>query len=88
LQWVTSEVPDQCTHQIAVGLAQISVPQTETTVGIGNHEFENVPTGLHEKAIFSGEAGLLGNGLLSRFSSITIDTKFNCLILEQRCPAK
>jgi hypothetical protein len=43
LQWVTSEVPDQCTHQIAVGLAQISVPQTETTVGIGNHEFENVP---------------------------------------------
>ncbi len=88
LQWVTSEVPDQCTHQIALGLAQISVPQTETTVGIGNHEFENVPTGLHEKAIFSGEAGLLGNGLLSRFSSITIDTKFNCLILEQRCPAK
>ena len=88
LQWVTSEVPDQCTHQIAIGLAQISVPQTKTTVGIGKHEFENVPTGLHERAIFSREAGLLGNGLLSRFSSITIDTKFNRLILEQRCSEK
>jgi len=88
LQWVTSDVPDQCTHQMAIGLAQISIPQTTTTVTIGKHEFENVPTGLHEKAIFPGEAGLLGNGLLSHFSSITIDTKAGHLTLEERHNAR
>lgn len=88
LQWVTSDVPDQCTHQMAIGLAEISIAQTKTTVGIGDHTFDNVPTGLHEKAIFSGESGLLGNGLLSRFSRFTIDTKASHLILEQRRSAE
>jgi hypothetical protein len=84
LQWVTSDVPDQCTHQMAIGLAEISIPQSTTTVGIGEHKFENVPTGLHEKAIFPGEAGLLGNGLLSRFSTVTIDTKVGLVFLNNR----
>ena len=82
LQWVTSDVPtDQCTRQIAIGLAEISIPQSTTTVGLGKYEFNNVPTGLHETAIFAGEAGLLGNGLLSRFSTITIDAKAGRVIL-------
>ncbi|MGA2750426.1 MAG: hypothetical protein ABSG59_16755 [Verrucomicrobiota bacterium] len=86
LQWVSSDVPDQCIHQIAIGLAQISIPQTTTTGEVGELKFENVPTGLHEKAIFPGEAGLLGNGVLSRFSTITIDAKAGRLILEQNRP--
>ena len=88
LQWVTSLVPDQCTHQMAIGLAELSIPQTKTTVGIGEHKFENVPTGLHETAIFPGEAGLLGNGLLSLFSRVTIDAKAGRVILEKRYPAQ
>lgn len=79
-------MPDQCIHQIAIGLAQISIPQTTTTGEVGELKFENVPTGLHEKAIFPGEAGLLGNGVLSRFSTITIDAKAGRLILEQNRP--
>lgn len=81
LQWVTAEVPDQCTHQMAIGLAEISIPQTKTTVAIGKNEFTDVPTGLHQSAIFPGESGLLGNGLLSRFSSVTIDGKAGRVIL-------
>ena len=88
LQWVTSEVPDQCTHQMAIGLAEISIPQTKTSVGIGGNQFSDVPTGLHEKAIFPGEAGLLGNGLLSRFSTVTIDAKAGRVILEKRIQAR
>jgi len=88
LQWVTSLVPDQCTHQMAIGLAELSIPQTKTTVGIGEHKFESVPTGLHETAIFPGEAGLLGNGLLSLFSRVTIDAKAGRVILEKRYPAQ
>lgn len=88
LQWVTSEVPDQCTHQMAIGLAEISIPQTKTSVGIGEHQFSDVPTGLHEKPIFPGEAGLLGNGLLSRFATVTIDAKAGRVILEKRIQAR
>jgi hypothetical protein len=84
LQWVTSDVPDQCTRQMAIGLAELSIPQTKTTVGIAKYKFENVPTGLHETAIFPGEAGLLGNGLLSRFASVTIDAKAGRVILKVR----
>ena len=69
---------------MAIGLAEISIPQTETTVRLGQHEFEKVPTGLHEEAIFPGEAGLLGNGLLSRFSTVTIDAKAGRLRLGKR----
>jgi hypothetical protein len=84
LQWVTSDVlPEQCTRQTAIGLAAISIPQTQTMVNIGKEAFEKVPTGLHDKAIFAGEAGLLGNGLLSRFSTITIDTKAGHVFLEK-----
>jgi len=89
LQWVTSDVPpEQCGRKMAIGLTEISIPQTETTVGIGEHEFEKVPTGLHERAIFPGEAGLLGNDLLSCFSTVTIDAKAARLILEKRRSAQ
>jgi hypothetical protein len=88
LQWVTSAVrPQDCSRQPAVGLTELSVPQTQTTVRLGSQEFHNVPTGLHEKPIFHGEAGLLGNALLSRFSSITIDAKSGHLVLDLRTTA-
>ena len=87
LQWVTSDVNlDQCSRQMAIGLAEISIPQAKTTVNIGEQEFEDVPTGLHKTAIFAGEAGLLGNGLLSRFSAVTIDAKAGRVFLKQRLP--
>jgi predicted aspartyl protease len=85
LQWVTSRVPSQgCQPQVAIGLSALSIPQTQTTVEIGRHQFANVPTGVHKNAIFGGESGLLGNGLLSRFSTITIDPKARRLLLEIR----
>ena len=89
LQWVTSSVdPAHCARQTAIGLTELSIAQTSTTVEIGEHRFENVPTGLHESAIFPGEAGLLGNGLLSRFSAVTIDAKAGRLILEKLRPTQ
>ncbi len=89
LQWVTSRVrPQECKPHIAIGLAEVSIPQTKTTVEIGQQKFANVPTGLHENAIFAGEAGLLGNGLLARFARVTIDAKSGRLILETDHPAR
>ena len=81
-QWVTlKERAGRCTSKLAVGLAELSIPQTMTGVRIGNHCLDAVPTGLHRKAIFPGESGLLGNGLLARFGVVTIDAKSGRLIL-------
>jgi hypothetical protein len=87
LQWVTSDVRSQdCMRKPAIGLTELSIPQTETTVQLGSSRFQNVPTGIHAQPIFQGEAGLLGNGLLSRFSSITIDAKGGHLVLQPPHP--
>ena len=84
LQWVTSKVqPQQCTSKVAIGLAQLTIPQTTTTVSLAGQTFHDVPTGLHRKAIFDGEQGLLGNGLLSRFETVTIDSRAGRLYFGQ-----
>lgn len=81
-QWVTSkERAKRCTTKLAVGLVELSIPQTMTGIRIGNHYLDTVPTGLHRKAIFPGESGLLGNGLLAQFGIVTIDAKSGRLIL-------
>ena len=83
LQWVSSCVSvKDCNPKIAIGLTEVSVPQGKTVVEIGHQKFVDVPTGLHEHPIFAGEAGLLGTGLLSHFSRITIDSRSRRLLLE------
>jgi predicted aspartyl protease len=81
-QWVTSkERAERCTSKLAVGLAELSIPQTMVGISIGNHHLDKVPTGLHRKAIFPGESGLLGNGVLAQFGIVTIDAKSGRLVL-------
>jgi hypothetical protein len=81
-QWVTSkERAERCTSKLAVGLTELSIPQTMTGVRIGKHYLDTVPTGLHRKAIFPGESGLIGSGLLAQFGVVTIDAKAGRLIL-------
>lgn len=82
LQWVTSDIKTSSqSGKPAIGLTRLAIPQAETTVFLGGMRFEQVPTGIHRNAIFGGEAGLLGNGLLSRFKTVTIDTQSARLIL-------
>ena len=82
LQWVTASVgPEGCTKRVAVALTSFSVPVTQTTLTLGAVRFEAVPTDLQGMAIFPGEKGLLGNGVLSRFRTVTIDAKRKEVIL-------
>jgi hypothetical protein len=82
LQWVTASVrPEGCTKRVAVALTSFSVPVTQTTLTPGGVRFEAVPTDLQGKAIFSDEKGLLGNGVLARFQTVTIDAKRKEVIL-------
>jgi hypothetical protein len=41
-----------------------------------------VKTGLHDSPIFAGEAGLLGNGILSHFC-LTVDTAKSRIFLRR-----
>jgi predicted aspartyl protease len=84
LHWVTSGARSKSFDQrMSVALTKLSVPQTQVTVQLGELRFGGVTTGLHERQIFPGEAGLLGIGLLSRFSSVTIDAVAGRVVLEK-----
>jgi len=83
LQWVVSGRKTAAGNGgISVGLIELDIPATTTTVKLGSMTFDSVPTGLHRRPIFSGESGLLGNGLLTRFERVTFDIKFGRLVLE------
>jgi hypothetical protein len=85
LQWVTGRVSAQeCATKVAVGLAEVGIPQTRTIVQIGHETLRNVETGLHSSEIFPGESGLIGNGLLGQFEQVTIDAAGGKLILGPR----
>ena len=69
---------------VSVGLTELNIPSTTTTVKPGSAIFDSVHTGLHPQPIFSGESGLLGNGLLTRFKRVTFDAKAGRIVLEGR----
>lgn len=81
LQWVTASAPKTSSSRVTVALTEMSLPVTETTVQLGATKLTELQTSVHRSEIFSGEAGLVGVGLLSRFSSVTLDGKANRLIL-------
>lgn len=85
LQWVNRQIsPEESSTKLAVGLAEMSIPQTRATVKLAAETLTCVETGLHTTPIFEGEAGLIGNGLLSRFQTVTLDFPHNRVILGAR----
>jgi Aspartyl protease len=83
LQWVGGRSEGHA-QRIAVALTQVPVEEAWSRVQLGSMCFERVATDLHKQAIFAGEAGLLGNGLLSRFESVIVDAKAGRLVLQGR----
>ena len=82
LHWVANSVdPTQCRPLLAIGLAKVSLSTTRVSARLGSEKFQNITADLHQKEIFAGEAGLLGNGLLARFSRVTVNAKSGRLIL-------
>lgn len=60
-----------------------SVREVHTDVQWGSKRIGGVKTGIHTTQMFPGEAGLIGTGLLSRFT-VTIDTARHCCLLASR----
>jgi hypothetical protein len=81
LDWVVGRRGKRLTEGTSFGLSHFSKNYVETTVQIGKQCFV-VAAAVHEKPIFSGERGLLGNGLLSKFR-LTIDEPGDRVIFER-----
>jgi hypothetical protein len=82
LEWLTAahSRPTLAAHSIGAEIgSRRCVPMT---VQLGTLRLAGIPTSLHDTPIFDGEAGLLGNGLLSRFT-VTFDTAKTRLLLSR-----
>jgi hypothetical protein len=65
----------------SIGLTRSSDRSITAAVQLGSLCVRDVKVGLHDRQIFPGEAGLLGNGLLFGFR-VTVDARTRRLILE------
>jgi hypothetical protein len=81
LDWVVSDAGKRLTERTSFGLSHFSGKRVNATVQIGKQRFI-IPAAVHEEPIFSGEGGLLGNGLLSKFR-LTIDEPGSRVIFER-----
>jgi hypothetical protein len=85
LHWAVSATAlanQSSSEELGVGVSSILIRQNAQTVRLGRVTMDHIATGLHTEKLLAGEAGLLGAGLLSRFSSVTIDEPAGQLILE------
>jgi predicted aspartyl protease len=83
LRWVVTAAKANKFAGTSLGIAARSAREVETDVQLGQSRFTGVKTGIHTRQIFVGEAGLLGNGLLSKFT-VTIDGTKDRLVLAKR----
>jgi hypothetical protein len=81
LEWVVSGPRTRPHEQTSIGLSHSSRLYIQATVQIGRQHIA-IRAGIHEKQVFAGEGGLLGNGLLTKFR-LTIDEPRNRVIFEE-----
>ncbi len=91
LHWVSPLAqPSLVKKRIVVALSTSEAYVDSAEVTLGSIRFANVPIEIHQNHIFPGEKGLLGNGLLSRFRTVTIDYENKRVLLlspqEERTP--
>ena len=82
LEWVVTETKSRRATGTSVAAAAGSRAHIHTDVLLGSEHLSSVKTGVHQRPIFSGEAGLLGNGLLSQFR-VTVDAGKSRLLLDR-----
>ena len=81
-EWVVSDAKRQRLNLTSIAAAAGSPRFIHLPVTLGAERCANVTTGLHDRAMFAGESGLLGNGLLARFV-VTVDAAQSRLLLSR-----
>ena len=65
-----------------VGFSRGPVAYVDANVNLAGYRISGVQAGLHAREFFPGEAGLLGNGILSRFT-VTVDAPGGRVLLKK-----
>ena len=81
-EWVVNDAKRQRLNLTSIAAAAGSPRSVHLPITLGTERCANVTTGLHDRAMFAGESGLLGNGLLSRFV-VTVDAGHSRLMLSR-----
>ena len=82
LEWVTAGAKAKQAAGTSVAATGASREPIRTEVLLGTEQVHAVKTGLHSQPIFAGEAGLVGNGILSQFR-VTVDAAGSRLFLHR-----
>jgi predicted aspartyl protease len=72
LEWVVTGHKAKKLGATTLGLNSRQVREIHTDVQLGTLHLPAIRTGIHTEQMFAGEAGLIGNGLLSQFR-VTVD---------------
>ena len=83
LEWVVDGDRAKKLGITTIGLNSGSIREVHTTVNLGTTQIAAVKTGIHTEQMFAGESGLIGNGLLSRFT-MTLDVSERWCLLANR----
>jgi hypothetical protein len=82
LHWVIPRSAARGDHDaVSIGFVTDDSDTALTSVALGKRDLRLVKTALHGRPIFPGEAGLLGNGVLSQFT-VTVDLPNKRVFLE------
>jgi hypothetical protein len=82
LEWIVTGGNTRRTARTSIATSSASRKYLQTEVLLGNERLSAVKTGVHSQPFFAGEAGLVGNGLLSRFC-VTVDADKSQLLLRR-----
>jgi Aspartyl protease len=82
LHWVGSRPSRSGRRGPLVGFSRGPLAYVETIVNLAEYQISGVQAGLHSREFFPGEAGLLGNGILSRFT-VTVDAPGGRVLLKK-----
>jgi hypothetical protein len=81
LEWVFSETEKRRTGRSSIGLSCVQSVTSILPCSSASNISTRSPRAVHTEQIFPGEAGLLGNDLLSKFR-LTVDQPGNRVIFE------
>jgi hypothetical protein len=85
LRWAVTKTMlagQDSSKEVGVGVSSLVIRRNTQSIYLGGLALEQVSTGLQSEALMAGEAGLLGAGVLSRFSLVTINEPSGQVILE------
>jgi predicted aspartyl protease len=84
LEWVVSGDRARNLGNASAASNASSVREIETNVLMGGVRIDAVKTGVHREQMFADESGLIGNGLLSKFTIIIDAAGQRCLLAKRR----